>query len=72
MKTMRLRRRLMEIIMFVSLITMILRRRLMEIIMFVSLICWGVLIYLDSWSMVSTWYIILSSFFEVIFVHLIL
>jgi len=34
MKTMRLRRRLMEIIMFVSLITMILRRRLMEIIMF--------------------------------------
>jgi hypothetical protein len=34
MKTMRLRRRLMEIIMFVSLITMILKRRLMEIIMF--------------------------------------
>ena len=54
MKTMRLRRRLMEIIMFVSLITMILRRRLMEIIMFVSLICREVLIYLDSWSMMST------------------
>jgi hypothetical protein len=34
MKTMRLRRRLIEIIMFVSLITMILRRRLMEMIMF--------------------------------------
>jgi len=39
-----------------------LKRELMEITTFVVWICCGVLAHLESWSMVSTWHVVLYSF----------